>query len=245
MTLVSNNRCQCTWQCPKLENYVSMIQFLLIYKDHIFFLETKMAYLFWLGSHFSHTSAVLLHIPWDLDPNPRMRFKNPKFYNHHGERDKHYLKTAKFMEEWAIISIPTKILHLLLKLGNDKVPTSASIDLLNSSSSLSKICLYFSNSSAIFVYLSWRKCAVEKTLHDMKGKPFDNDVMIIKNSRWMPHNSHETIWVSHWLTHSLSLILIPVWQEPKSCLGRVRGANWGRWGPRWRYTPKPRSLPHQ
>ena len=46
---------------------------------------------------------------------------------------------------------PAKILHLQLNLGNNEVLTSASIALLNSSSSLSKIHLYFSNSSTMFV----------------------------------------------------------------------------------------------
>ena len=74
---------------------------------------------------------------------------------------------------------------------------------LNNLFSLFKIHLYFSNSSTIFIYLSWRRYSIEKHC-SAKSKSFDNDVMIIKNSRWVPHDSHETVQAPSRLTLSFS-----------------------------------------
>ena len=74
------------------------------------------------------------------------------------------------MEEWVIISIPTKILYLLLNLGNDEVLTSASIALQNSLSSLSKIHLYFYQFIChIYLFIMGKICSVEEK-HSMQCK---------------------------------------------------------------------------
>ena len=48
------------------------------------------------------------------------------------------------------------------------------------------------------------KILSRKTLCSATGKSFENDVMIIKNSRWMPHDSCETVLVPDRLTLSFS-----------------------------------------
>ena len=122
--------------------------------------------------------------------------KTHKSYNHHGGRAKHHLKIANFIKSWMIISIPTKIIHLLLNLGHDEVLTSASIAFLNSSSSLSKIFLYLAHSSDIFV---------KSSMPTINKWFIKNDVMLIKNWRWIPHDSHKTVLAPAWLILSLSL----------------------------------------
>ena len=62
----------------------------------------------------------------------------------------------------------------------------------------------------------------------------EDGVMLIKNSRWLPCDSHETkiILLSHGLTF---LIYIPGWLEPKGHLGRVKRGILKYYAPGWQH----------
>ena len=64
----------------------------------------------------------------------------------------------------------------------------------------------------------------------MKGRSFGNDIMIIKNSRWLSHDSYGTVLTSDWLTHFLSSKL-PALQGWKSHPERGRERELDRQGP--------------
>ena len=45
---------------------------------------------------------------------------------------------------------------------------------------------------------------IDNWQHEKEDKSLGNDVTLIKNSKWMPHNSHETVLCSNWLILPLS-----------------------------------------
>ena len=153
--------------------------------------------------------------------NPWRKVKTCKFYNNHGKRDKQCLKIGRSIWLWVIISTPAKILYLLLNLEENKVLTSSSIALLNSSSSLSKILLYLFHSSDIF---SWIR-QVQIGHWNSQRKHHAN-----LNSWQMSCDSHEVVLTSDWLI----FFEILVWPELRKLWGwgKARGPSMLRPGQR-------------
>ena len=95
-----------------------------------------------------HTRLVLPHIHWNLDPNPRTIWCN----NSNKKGTRYQLKeNCKIQCKMGNNTCFARVLPLfyLLNLEDKEVLTSAFIISWNSSSSLFKICLYFSISSAM------------------------------------------------------------------------------------------------
>ena len=106
-------------------------------------------------------------------------------------------KIAKFTVEWAIKCALLEFYPFLLDLENHEVLTSTFIASLSSLSSLSKIHLYLLHSSAMLLFYFF----FFSTQNTKMANPLKDGIALIKNSKWMPHNSHDVkiIHPSYWL----------------------------------------------
>ena len=92
------------------------------------------------------------HTHSNLDPNPTVIQCSSR---HEKEAEYYLKKNAKFTVEWAIRCASLEFYLFLLDSEDQEVLTSASIPSLNFLSSLSRICLYLFNSSAmLFIFFS-------------------------------------------------------------------------------------------
>ena len=140
-----------------------------------------------------HTRLVLPHTHSYLDPSPRIiECSNKEKKGTRNQWKENCKSQCKMGDSTCLAEF-----HLFcLK----EVLTSAFIASWNSPSSLFKICLHFSNSSAMISPFSLFLCFGMQCEQVKFSK--QNGTTLIRNSGWLPHDSHETkvVPLSHWLT---------------------------------------------
>ena len=100
----------------------------------------------------SHTGLVLPHSHSNLDLNPKIIWC---YYYKNGMECQSKENSTNFDVKWAMTIFSQVVSFCLLKLDGKEVLPSVFITSLNSSSSLSRILLYFSNSLAMISYADW------------------------------------------------------------------------------------------